>query len=181
MTNEIFDPLTEDEVRDVIETFWRLDAGKAHLADFIPIMDEGFVIRAVDEHGAEVARFEGLAGMEDHQDGKMDFFDEEFTLGSLTITQPGTAVIVHTTAVWSFRHRAPRAATSEWCVADLEHEWYLRRHPDRLTAVMTGHTCTKFAFRPGQAPSTPDARQAVKLSSESLHLDPAAMMTVTKT
>jgi hypothetical protein len=26
--------LTRDEVRSVIETFWRLDADKAHLADF---------------------------------------------------------------------------------------------------------------------------------------------------
>ena len=41
--------LTEDEVRDVIETFWRLDADKAHLAEFLPIMDDEFVIRAVNE------------------------------------------------------------------------------------------------------------------------------------
>jgi hypothetical protein len=59
--------LTEDEVRDVIETFWRLDADKAHLAEFLPIMDDEFVIRAVNEAGEEVVRFDGLAGLEDRR------------------------------------------------------------------------------------------------------------------
>ena len=176
MTDHTLDPLTEDEVRGVIETFWALDADKAHLADFLPIMDDDFVIRAVGESGDEAARFDGLAGLEDHQDGKMDFFDEEFHLESLELTTPGPVAVVHTTAVWTFRHRVPRAASSEVCVADLAHEWYLRRHPVRLTPVMTGHTCTRFAFRPGQAPTTPNARQAVKHSSEALHLDPSALM-----
>ena len=176
MTSDAAEPLSEDQVRWVIETFWALDAGKAHLADFLPIMDDEFVVRAVDENGNEVARFEGLAGMEDHQDGKMDFFDEVFQLETFQITEPGPAVVVQTTATWTFRHRAPRAATSEVCVADLAHEWHVRRHPVRLTAVMSGHTCTRFAFRPGQAPSAATGRQAVKQSSVDLHLDPEALM-----
>jgi len=44
MTDDVAE-LTED----VIETFWRLDADKAHLAEFLPIMDDEFVIRAVNE------------------------------------------------------------------------------------------------------------------------------------
>ena len=40
---------------------------------------------------------------------------------------------------------------------------------------MTGHTCIKFEFRPGHAPSTPNARQAVEPASEELHRDPSAM------
>ena len=88
MTTDLAAVLTEDEVRDVIETFWRLDAGKAHLADFLPIMDDEFVIRAVDDTGAEVVRFDGLAGLEDHQDGKMDIFDEAFELTALRL-DPG--------------------------------------------------------------------------------------------
>ena len=80
--------LTEDEVREVVETFWRLDADKAHLAEFLPIMDDEFVIRAVNEAGEEVVRFDGLAGLEDHQDGKMDIFDEAFELTSFRL-EPG--------------------------------------------------------------------------------------------
>jgi hypothetical protein len=166
--------LTEDEVRDVIETFWRLDADKAHLAEFLPIMDDEFVIRAVDEAGEEVVRFDGLAGLEDHQDGKMDIFDEAFELTSLRV-DPGPVTVAHTSCVWAFRRRESRAPRSEVCVADLSHIWQLRRHPTRRRAVMTGHTCIRFEFRPGHAPSTPNERQAVKLASEELHRDPSAM------
>jgi len=174
MTDHTLDPLTEDEVRGVIETFWALDADKAHLADFLPIMDDDFVIRAVGESGDEAARFDGLAGLEDHQDGKMDIFDEAFQLTALRL-EPGAVTAAHTSSVWTFRRREPRAPRSEVCVADLSHIWQLRRHPTRGRAVMTGHTCIRFEFRPGQAPSPPGARQAVKLASEELHLDPSAM------
>ncbi len=51
-------------------------------------MDDEFVIRAVDDAGEEVVRFDGLAGLEDHQDGKMDIFDEAFELTSLRV-DPG--------------------------------------------------------------------------------------------
>jgi hypothetical protein len=170
------EPLSDKDIQGVIETFWRLDAGKAHLAEFLPIMDEGFYLRAVDSHGREVARFDGLAGLEDHQDGKMDMFDEEFLLESLDINRTGRSVVAYTAAVWTFRHRVPRAPTSSMCAADLAHEWYLRRHPERLSPVMTGHTCTHFEYRPGQAPPVPSDRQAVKESSASLHEDPSALM-----
>ena len=174
MSDDVGGDLTEGEVRWVIESFWRLDADKAHLADFLPIMDDEFVIRAVSEAGEEVVRFDGLAGLEDHQDGKMDIFDEVFELTSFRL-DPGPVAIAHTTCVWTFRRREPRSARSEVCVADLAHVWQLRRHPVRGCPVMTGHTCVRFEFRPGQAPSTPSARQAVKIASEELHRDPSAM------
>ncbi len=176
MADDVLEPLSKAEVQAVIETFWRLDATKAHLVEFLTIMDEGFFIRAVDSQGQEVARFDGLAGLEDHQDGKMDMFDEEFHLQSLEFEPRDTAFVAHTTSTWNFRHRPPRASASAVCVADLAHEWYLRRHPARLTPVMTGHTCTSFVFRPGQAPPSPSDRQAVKDSSAALHVDPGKVM-----
>ena len=109
MSDDVGGDLTRDEVRSVIETFWRLDADKAHLADFLPIMDDEFVIRAVSEAGEEVVRFDGLAGLEDHQDGKMDIFDEVFELTSFRF-DTGPVAIAHTTCVWTFRRREPRAA-----------------------------------------------------------------------
>ena len=73
-------------------------------------MDDEFVIRAVSEAGEEVVRFDGLAGLEDHQDGKMDIFDEVFELTSFRF-DTGPVAIAHTTCVWTFRRREPRAAT----------------------------------------------------------------------
>ena len=71
-------------------------------------MDDEFVIRAVDEAGEEVVRFDGLAGLEDHQDGKMDIFDEAFELTSLRV-DPGPVAVAHTSCVWTFRRRESRA------------------------------------------------------------------------
>ena len=142
--------LTEDEVRDVIEAFWRLDADKAHLVEFLPIMDDEFVIRAVSEAGEEVVRFDGLAGLEDHQDGKMDIFDEAFELTSLRVEVGPGHHRAHDERVDVPAARAPRAA-----------QRILRCRPVRMCGscaftrhgdgpVMTGHTCTRFEFRPGQ-------------------------------
>ena len=44
MSDDVGGDLTRDEVRSVIETFWRLDADKAHLADFRRSLDDEFVI-----------------------------------------------------------------------------------------------------------------------------------------
>ena len=109
MSDDVGGDLTRDEVRSVIETFWRLDADKAHLADFLPIMDDEFVIRAVSEAGEEVVRFDGLAGLEDHQDGKMDIFDEVFELTSFRF-DTGPVAIAHTTCVDLPQARAARRA-----------------------------------------------------------------------
>lgn len=165
-------PPSENEVRAVIQKFWSLDADKAHVADFLPIMDDDFFIRAVDGNGDEAIRFDGLAGLEDHQEGKMDLFDEQFQLSSIDCTIAGDRAVARTTAQWTFRHRAPRAPHSKLCRGDLEHEWYVRRHPERGTVVVTGHTCTRLTYRPGQAPPVPAAREDVQAASRSIHLDP---------
>jgi hypothetical protein len=41
-------PLSETEVRDLILTFWRLNAEKAPVSEFAPIIDEGFALVAVN-------------------------------------------------------------------------------------------------------------------------------------
>ncbi len=107
----------------------------------------------------------------------MDFFDEVFELETFRISEPGPAVVAHTTATWTFRHRAPpRAATSESASQTLRTNGTCAGTPVRLTAVMSGHTCTRFDFRAGQAPSAATGRQAVKQSSVDLHLEPEALM-----
>lgn len=164
--------LTEQEVLEVLLAFWRFDAEKAHLADSIPIMDDGWFIRAVDPDGQEILRMEGLAGLEDHQEGKMDHFDEEFVLDTFECEIDGDTATAWTTSQWHFRYRKARKSRSSQCCADLAHEWQVRRHPERGMVVMSSHTCTHFAFRPGEAPPPPSDQDAVVEASAKIHLTP---------
>jgi hypothetical protein len=79
-----------------------------------------------------VVRFDGLAGLEDHQDGKMDTSTRSSS-SPRSRFDTGPVAIAHTTCVWTFRRRKPRAARAARCVcvADLAHVWQLRRHPVR--------------------------------------------------
>jgi hypothetical protein len=55
------DPLTEEEVRQVILTFWRLDEEKAHLVDLMEVTAPDLEISM-----GEFA-WHGHRGFEDHQ------------------------------------------------------------------------------------------------------------------
>lgn len=64
------DPLTEEEVRQVILTFCRLDEEKAHLVDLMEVTAPDLEISM-----GEFARH-GYRGLEDHQTGsKGQYFD----------------------------------------------------------------------------------------------------------
>jgi hypothetical protein len=61
---EIMHPITAEIVQNLIESFWKLNADRAPLSDFLPIVDhEGFFMELA---GTDV-RFSGIAGLGDHQ------------------------------------------------------------------------------------------------------------------
>ena len=59
---------------------WRLNAEKAPVSEFAPIIGDDFALVAVDASGEEVVRFDGMRGLEEHQAGKEVYFDQRFTL-----------------------------------------------------------------------------------------------------
>jgi hypothetical protein len=162
------EPLTETEVRDVILTFWRLNAEKAPVSDFIPILDEGFALVAVDASGEEVARFDGLEGLEEHQAGKEIYFDQRFTLRSLDCELQENRAVAQTTGLWECIHCEPGMARSEPLKAELGHTWYSRRSVETGRALLSLHVCTYFRYVPGFEP-TP-ASDAISADRE-FHLD----------
>ena len=79
-------PITAEMVRQLIETFFELNASRAPLTDFLPILDhEGFSMELV---GTDI-RFVGMAGLGDHQIGKLIFFDQEFHLQNIQVDLAG--------------------------------------------------------------------------------------------
>ena len=161
-------PLDDTEVRELILMFWRLNAGKAPVAEFIPILDEGFALVATNPEGEEVARFDGLSGLEQHQAGKEVYFDQQFTLRSFDAEIDGDRAIAQTTGLWECIHCEPGMARSEPLKADLGHTWYARRSPETGRAVLTLHVCTYFQYVRGFEPAP--APESVSADRE-FHLD----------
>jgi hypothetical protein len=161
-------PLTADEVRDVILAFWHLNAEKAPVAEFTSILDEGFSLVAVGPDGNEVARFDGPAGLEEHQAGKEVYFDQRFTLTSFDVELDGARAVAQTTGTWECIHCEPDTAHSEPLKADLAHTWYARRSPTTGDVVLSLHVCTYFKYVPGFEPA-PASDAAT--SKREFHLD----------
>ena len=157
--------LTEGEVRKLVLAFWRLNAGKAPMADFVPILDAGFAMVAVDDAGNEVVRYDGLAGLEEHQYGKQIYYDQRFKLISFEADIDGDRAVARTTGEWRARHCEPRMPRSQELRADLAHTWYARRLPSGLP-VLTLHVCTYFQYQPGFAPAG-----AAETGGREIHLD----------
>ena len=144
--------LSAPEVKRAILTFWRLNATKAPIADFIPILDEDFEIIATDAAGNVVLKYSGLAGLEDHQYGKQIYYDQRFILKSFEAELAGQEAIAHTTGEWHCLHCEPRKPCSEPLRADLKHTWFVRRSAATGRPLLRRHICTYFQYVEGYAP-----------------------------
>lgn len=161
------EPLSDAEVRDVILAFWRLNADKAPVCAFLPLLDEEFALVATNPHGEEVVRFDGVSGLEEHQAGKEVYFDQRFTLRSFDVQFEGDCAVAQTTGLWECIHCEPGMARSEPLKADLAHTWYVRRSPESGRAVLSLHACTYFNYVRGFEPARADAT----LGEREFHLD----------
>lgn len=153
MANKKILPLTKAEVRRVILKFWELNAVKAHIADFIPIVDEKFKM-VLKERGKIIVSFSGLAGLQDHQDGKASiFYDQKFILGSIKIKVSNKQAIAKTVGQWHCIECDPRRPLSKKLKANLKHTWIVKRSPVTNHAVLTLHSCDYFKYLRGFSPA----------------------------
>ena len=143
--------LTKREVRYVILQFWQLNASRAPIKAFEEIVDcenLEIIMRASPD-----IQFNGIAGLADHQIGKLTFFDQRFELKSIDtkITQDGRA-ISKTNGVWYASYWQSPAAESHRLIADLKHTWTVVRHESSGKPVLLRHVCDKLTYRRGHAP-----------------------------
>lgn len=142
--------LTQREVKDVILKFWDLNASRAPIKAFEDIVDcENLEIILA---GTDIA-FQGIAGLADHQIGKLTFFDQRFELTSIDtkLLDDGRAVS-KTVGVWYASYWQSPAATSHQLIADLKHTWMVVRSEKTGRAVLLRHVCDRLKYRVGHAP-----------------------------
>jgi len=102
------EPLTEEEVKQLILTFWKMQEEKAHLVDLMEVTAPDLEISM-----GEFA-WRGYRGLEDHQMGSKDqFFDQHFEPKSISVELSGDEATVKSEVEWNARHWTFPAAKSQ--------------------------------------------------------------------
>jgi hypothetical protein len=149
MSSPVRPRLTEDEVRDVILAFFDLNASRAPIKAFEEILDcENFeiVVQATD------VSFKGIAGLADHQIGKLIFFDQRFEAKFVEITIHDDHAIAKTDDRWEASVWQSPAAYSRRLIAELTHTWKVVRSEETGKAVLRFHSADTWKYLPGHAP-----------------------------
>jgi hypothetical protein len=142
-------PITAEIVQNLIESFWKLNAGRAPLSDFLPIVDhEGFFMELA---GTDV-RFSGIAGLGDHQMGKLIFFDQEFILLDIQIEVDGDTALARTKAQWHASTWTSPDPYSQRIKVALLHTWYVGRAKDDSRPSFWATCAKSFTICPALHP-----------------------------
>ena len=142
-------PLTKKEVKNVILKFWHLNASRAPITDFLPIVDiNNFVIKVQNTD----IQFRGIAGFADHQISKLIYFDQRFILKSMKITSKPEFSIAKSLVIWEARRWESPAANSELLKAIIHHTWIVKRSAETRAPIIVTHIAEKFKYLQGFAP-----------------------------
>ena len=150
-TNE---PLTEDEVRQLILTFWKMQEEKVHLVDLMEVTTPDIEISM-----GEFA-WRGYRELEDHQMGsKAQFFDQHFEPKSISVELSGDEATVRSEVQWNARRWTFPAARSEDIKAIYSHTWKVRRSPETGKAAVALNHVDHMRYVEGFEP--PESKERV--------------------
>jgi hypothetical protein len=145
------EPITKDEVRQLIQEWGRLHDEHAPVSAYLPIIaDKDFEIRS----GEQV--WKGRAGLEAHEDMKQQFFDEKHLYNSIElVSATGDQAEAKSVLTWEARTREARAPRSTSIKAVIHHTWAFTRSTKTGQPVILRHTLDKLAHLPGSEPPKP--------------------------
>jgi len=140
-------PVTEEEVKFIINEWGRLKDLQFGLSAFLPIIaEEGFYMQFGEK------RWEGYADFEEHQITKRKFFDEVHDCYDSRIEVGDEKTIAKTKMNWFARYRPERSPKSKIIKAYMEHSWEFRRCDKTGRAYMQGHIVDVFEYGKGFSP-----------------------------
>lgn len=140
-------PITEDEVRQLIHAWGRLQDDHAGLAAFLPIIaEEGFELRFGDQV------WQGYAGLERHQETKRPFFDEVHLYQWIDVRTSDEQSEATSVMQWEASVREAPAPRSTRIKAVLHHSWLIKRSPHTGKPVIVRSVVDSFKYVPGFEP-----------------------------
>jgi hypothetical protein len=148
------EPLREEEVKQLVLTFWKMQEEKAHLVDLMEVTAPDLEISM-----GEFA-WHGYRGLEEHQMGsKAQFFDQHFEPISISVELSGEEATVTSEVQWNARHWTFPAAKSQEIKAIYSHTWKVRRSPDTGKVVVVLNHVDHMRYVEGYEP--PEAKKDV--------------------
>lgn len=138
----------ENKAFKIIERFNHLNASRAPISDFLPIVDADNLI--VTLRDSDIV-FKGIAGLADHQIGKLSFFDQKFDCELVKSEYQKERLTMNTKGVWYATIWQSPAPYSQKLIADLVHTWILKR-TEQSTYIIDTHICEYFKYRDGFSP-----------------------------
>ena len=154
-------PLTKEEVQQLILTFWKMEEEKAHLVDLMEITSPDLEISM----GESVWR--GYRQLEDHQMGsKAQFFDQKFDPKSISVEVSGDQATVKSEVQWNARHWTFPAAKSQEIRATYWHTWIVKRSPTTGKPVVVLNHVDHMKYVEGFEPPEAKRRTDPHLGSE---------------
>ncbi|QMT60865.1 hypothetical protein [Legionella sp. PC997] len=139
----------EKTAYQVVEQFNHLNASRAPISDFLPIVDPEHLI--ITLRGSDIV-FKGIAGFADHQIGKLIYFDQKFDCELVKSETQEEQITLSTKGAWYARIWQSPAAYSQQLIADLSHTWILKQTKQSNYIIVT-HICEHFKYRDGFSPS----------------------------
>jgi hypothetical protein len=141
--------LKKKDVKAVILKFYELNASRAPISDFVPLLDiENFELGV---EGTDIY-FRGIAGFADHQMGKLVFFDQHFEIKSLRIIIKNQTAQVKTKVIWHARTWQSPAPYSELLRAVVIQTWRVIQSAETGLPIITSHIANQFYYLKGYAP-----------------------------
>jgi hypothetical protein len=98
-------------------------------------------------------KFQGIAGLADHQIGKLVFFDQKFDCDLINSETKEHEITISTKGVWYAKSWQIPSAYSQKLIADVSHTWILERKNVPATFVIVTHICETFSYRKNYAPT----------------------------
>ncbi|MCW8386180.1 hypothetical protein OQJ18_01375 [Fluoribacter dumoffii] len=138
----------EQEAYRVVAQFNDLNASRAPISDFLPIVDAEDLI--ITLRGSDIV-FRGIAGFAEHQIGKLIYFDQQFECELVGSEIQGDQIILSTRGAWYARIWQSPAAFSQQLIADLAHTWTLKKNHQAKYIILI-HICEHFKYRDGFSP-----------------------------
>ncbi len=143
-------PLTEAEVRDMVNTWYKKLDVHAPEYEMLPMLaDQGL------EMVFPEATLRGWADFELWFQGVIRiFFDEVHTMKDLNIkvSPDGSQADVKLCVIWEASRWKPPAAKSERLMFDAYQTWVVKRSPESGKPVIVKYVVDKLDPRPGSAP-----------------------------
>ncbi|AWN74906.1 hypothetical protein LEAN103870_18455 [Legionella anisa] len=138
----------EKDALKVVEQFNHLNASRAPISDFLPIVDPENLI--ITLRGSDIV-FKGIAGFADHQIGKLIYFDQKFECELIKSETQRDHITLSTKGGWYAKIWQSPAAYSQQLIADLSHTWILKKSKQSTYIIVT-HICEHFKYRDGFSP-----------------------------